>query len=365
MMCMLALAAVGCAGEDGDIGAQGPDGPGGPTGPQGPAGPQGPEGPQGPGSTDEFQLPGANFFPEGIALADNGDLFVGSLSTGEIAVFPANSNHAQSLGLADADIAGGAVGMYITDDGTTRTLWACDGNAVTPAAAAVVAIDITDLANVSVTSTHKLIKADPADNVICNDLAVDSNGNVYLTDSLGGHIQRVPANAAADSDAEIWKSDAALQGADPVDNPFGANGIVVLDDGSSNEFVFVVNFSTGTLNRIPINSDGTAGDLVEVAVTDQADQAVTLSGPDGLKVWDADTLIVVENTAGRLTKLSLGDAFGTTPTAKTTFLSTRLDAPTTFAIDGDSALVVEGQLDDLQGGTPAELPFRVVRVQIY
>ncbi|WP_428262691.1 SMP-30/gluconolactonase/LRE family protein [Haliangium sp.] len=363
MLCGLVMATAGCAGEDGDPGAQGPDGPGGPAGPQGPAGPEGPQGPQGPGSIDEFQLPGADFFPEGIALADNGDLFVSSVGIGDIVVFPADSVRAEALNLG-ASFDSGVIGLHIAEDGTSRTLRACDSDAVNQATSAVVVLDITDLANVSVTSTHKLAQATQGDPVFCNDLAVDAAGNIYVTDSRGGHVQRIPAGAAADSDAEIWKSDVALTGLDP-DVQFGANGMVVLDDGSSNEFVFLVNFSRGTLLRIAINGDGTAGDLVEVPVVDQDDNVVGLTGPDGLRAWDADTLIAVENSAGRLTKLDLGDAFGTTPTAKVTVLSTRLDAPTSVAIDGDSALVVEGQLIDLALGNPADLPFRVVRVQVY
>lgn len=361
LLCSLALAAAGC---EGDPGPAGTDGTNGQQGPQGPAGPEGPQGPQGPGSFNELHLPGVDFFPEGIALADNGDIFVGSVSSGDIVVFPSNAARAQSLGLADADIAAGTVGLLVVEDGTNRTLYACDalGDPVNGLAASVVAIDVTDLGNVTVLETHALTKANPDDTVFCNDLAVDAAGNVYVTDSFGGHIHVIAADGEDNAATEIWKTDAALDS-----DAFGANGIVVLDDGSGNEFVFVVNFTTGTLNRIAIGADGAAGDVVEVALTDvgDAETPITLEGPDGMKLLDDDTLVVVEGNSGGLSKIDLEDAFGEAPKGARTVLSSRLDAPTTVAIDGDSALVVEGQLDDLQGGTTPEIPFRVVRVQIY
>lgn len=364
LLCSLALAAAGC---DGDQGPAGTDGSNGPQGPQGPEGPEGPEGPQGPGAFNEFHLPGVDFFPEGIALADNGDIFVGSITKGEIVVFPSDSARAQSLSLPEEAFANGAVGLLLVEDDTSRTLYACDGVPDTLGGpdSRIVVIDVTDIDNASVIDTHDVTKGDPNDPGFCNDLAVDAAGNIYATDSFGGQIARVPADAEAGAAAERWKfGEPALEG---NENPFGANGIVVHADGDGNEFVFVVNLAKGSLHRVAINEDGSAGDLVDIEVTDLSDPEtpIELDGPDGMKVLDDGTLVVVENSGGNLVKIDLEDAFGEAPKGVRTPLSTRLDAPTTVAIDGDSALVVEGQLDDLGGGTQPEIPFRVVRVQLF
>jgi hypothetical protein len=373
LLCSMVLAAAGCSGDTGPAGDPGQDGdlgPVGPGGPIGPGGPAGPEGPPGAGICTEFQLPGESFFPEGIALAENGDVFVGSLTTGDIVVFDTGSadpDHAQFLALPDGqELKGGAVGMLLIEEGATRTLYVCDSipDPTMAQESQVVAIDVSDVGDPTVVATYPLSKAAAADPVLCNDLAVDSDGNLFATDSLGGQILRVPAGAPSGDQAAQFSADAVLAG--NATNPFGANGIVTLNDGT-NDFVLVVNLSLGTLHRIAINADGTAGATVPVALTNSAGETVTLTGPDGFKAIDNDTLIVVENGANSLTKVDLTDIFGAAPTGKTTVLSSRLDVPTTVAIDGTSALVVEGQLDHLLNpaiGDPS-LPFCVSRVQIY
>jgi hypothetical protein len=269
------------------------------------------------------------------------------------------------LNLGVDAIAAGTIGMLLVEDADSRTLVACDSipNPADAKISRVVQIDVTDVANPAVLSTNPLQAIDVDANVFCNDVAVDSAGNLYATDSFGGQVQRIAAGEV-DTDATPWFTDALLEG--NVDNPFGANGIVVLGDGT-NEFVFVVNFAEGTLNRIAINADGTAGEIVTLALTNSLGEAVVLRGPDGLKAIDGSTLLVVENAGNSLTRIDLDDAFGAAPTGKTTVMSSRLDVPTTVAIDGSSALVVEGQLDHLLDPTigPAALPFRVVRVQLY
>jgi sugar lactone lactonase YvrE len=372
LLCSMMLAAAGCEGPAGEDGANGPAGPGGPGGPAGPAGPTGPDGPAGqPGAgvCTEFQLPGEDFFPEGIALADDGDVFVGSLTTGDIVVFDAqgDADHAQTLNLPDDAIKNAAVGMLLVEGGGDRTLYVCDSlpDPANAQESQVVAIDVTNIDAPAVAATFPLSKADAADPVFCNDVAIDSDGNVFATDSLGGQVLRIPANAASGDQAAQFSGEAILAG--NATNPFGANGIVTLSDGT-NDFVLVVNYSLGTLQRIAINADGTAGATVQVALTNGAGEDVTLAGPDGLKAIDDQTLLVVENGANRLCKIELTDIFGATPAGKASVLSSRLDVPTTVAIDGTSALVVEGQLDHLLNPDLAglqSLPFCVSRVQIY
>lgn len=373
MFCSLALAAAGCTGDDGTDGAPGNAGaPGqdGADGPAGPAGPEGPQGPPGPGLLCSFQLPGDSFFPEGIALnGETSDIYVGSLSSGDIARIPDGTARAELLPLADDDLKNGAVGMITNAAGDT--LFVCDAlpDPANATDGAVVAIDISDPANAAVASTHALPTATDS-TIFCNDIALDAAGNLYVTDSLGGQILTVSVDdIGTDGDAAVFlAADPKLTGPD-ADSPFGANGIATLADGDGNEFLFVVNYSNGTLHRVAINADGTAGALVDVALSNDAGD-VTLQGADGLKVFDAAAgeLVVVENAANSLSKIALDDAFGAAPTGKVTKISTRLDVPTTFAMDGDTAIVVEGQLDHLLdpvNAGPPSLPFCLANVEVY
>jgi sugar lactone lactonase YvrE len=370
LLCSMVLAAAGCGGgEDGVDGQSGDQGPPGPQGPSGPSGPGGPAGPPGSGVCIDFQLPGESFFPEGIALSDDGDVYVGSLTSGDLVVFPSDDDHADFLNVPDGTITNGAVGLLLVQRDAQEILLACDSlpDTVNGKESKVVAIDVTDNAAPDVLGSHPLTAATAGATVFCNDIAEDSAGNLYITDSLGGQVLRVPGTVELGSGdpAGLWSDDAVFAGVDAM-NPFGANGVEVLGNGTA-EFVFVVNFSKGTLLRVAINADGSAGAIVSVPLTNSAGETVTLRGADGIKEFDSDTLIVVENGANSLTKVDLSDAFGAAPAGKTTVLSSRLDVPTTVAIDSDSAVVVEGQLDHLLGvdPSPPSLPFCASRVQIY
>ncbi len=88
-----------------------------------------------------------------------------------------------------------------------------------------------------------------------NGLAVDPRtGALFATDSTLGVVWKAWPRTGK---AQIWTSGAELQ---PGTSGFGANGLKV-HDGS----VWVSNSSQGTLLRIPIRPDGTAGSAAVVA----------------------------------------------------------------------------------------------------
>lgn len=59
----------------------------------------------------------------------------------------------------------------------------------------------------------------PAGPSLLNDLAFDSNGNLYMTDSFAATIYRVPPGGGAPA---VWFTDPRLAGDPAV--PFGVNG---------------------------------------------------------------------------------------------------------------------------------------------
>ena len=87
-----------------------------------------------------------------------------------------------------------------------------------------------------------------------NDMALDaSQGQLYITDSVLATVWRVPTGGGA---PVAWASDATLANTTFI----GANGIAVHDGA-----VWVSNTDKGTLLRIPIRDDGTAGPVQTVA----------------------------------------------------------------------------------------------------
>jgi sugar lactone lactonase YvrE len=364
--------AVACSGDDGERGPQGPqgaagppgsagppgaDGPDGSQGPAGPAGPAGPQGDPGPQSVsitrDGFFLPGTNVFPEGIAVDDDGNFFVGSVAEGTI--FRVSLVEGTLSTPFDTDMLSGVVGLTVQGD----RLWVCHSSPMAMGGPAQIVG--FDMATGGELVRHNLPSDDGTldeGSGFCNDLTLDAAGNLYATDSFGDAAtnpagmrqSRIVRVAAADlmtvNSAETWLRVAEF---DVTSEQFGVNGIVA--DGSAR--LFVVMSAGGTIFEIPIATDGSAG--TPVAVTTSTD----LEGGDGLELLDDSTLLLIQSST--LTRVDLANAG-----AVTTLTGAELQTEflTTLAVFGSAAWVVEGQLDHLLGFDPEPpmLPFRVLRV---
>ena len=81
-------------------------------------------------------------------------------------------------------------------------------------------------------------------NGLCNDIAVAKDGTVYVTDTTGARVLRLKKGATA---LDVWAADPMLLAT--------ADGIALLADGN----VYVNSVGQGTLLRIPVKADGSAG----------------------------------------------------------------------------------------------------------
>jgi sugar lactone lactonase YvrE len=300
-------------------------------------------------SREGFSLPGVEFFPEGISVDEDGNFFVGSVSTGSI-VRASLGEGTLTMPFDTSDLVG-VVGMLVHDG----ALWACHSSTQ---------MDLAEIVAFDLESGDELVRhpfpTEDADleqgSGFCNDIAFDADGNLYATDTFGdsatnatamrqSRIIRVPADdVMTEGSAEVWLEHASFNVADTA---FGLNGI----DADGSDRIFVVRSAGGQIFEVPIESDGSAGEPAPLTTS------VALESGDGLK-FQGDSLLLVQSST--LTRVALpGGAVTTlTPAALATeFL-------TTFAVYGSAAWVVEGQLDHLLGldPDPPELPFRVVRV---
>jgi hypothetical protein len=233
----------------------------------------------GSGRPDEIGLP-ENFFPEGIAATRGGRLFVGSIATGEIYTVDPDEPPAQ---LFSTTLEPSAVGMTVGND--NATLWVC--NSLGTGASQVVGISIADAA---VIATHEIAAADS----FCNDMVMSPDGSLWVTESFGGSIFRIPADdLLRDNSAELWLQDDLL--ARPTDTEFGVNGITLL-----NGQLFMVVTDPGILVTIDPNLENPTGaDLREVTLN-EGGASVGLVRPDGVTAvpGSTSTLLVVENGLG-------------------------------------------------------------------
>jgi|GEM_PF-1282986 len=328
----------GTAGASGIAGSDGRTGPPGDDGLPGADGADGADGSNGLDYQSPYvSLPGASFYPEGIAQDESGMLYVGSFVTGAIVSIDPETRETMALGVSTLQNIAGLLAV----DGT---LYACTSSMTTGFDSAPAIAEI-DIATGDEVARHEFA-AGPG---ICNDLAFDSSGNLYATESFSNIVYRVDEAAlGANSSAEIF-SNAPVFAANYVGGNFGLNGIAFDGDAS----LYIVSHYTGELFELPIETNGEAGSPSLVALQTPLGAPRALARPDGIKLSSADTLMVVEQGSASVSSIDLGS--GTiTP------LAGGFDNPATFSLDADgSAWIVNSQLNDFANGTAPRLPFTV------
>jgi sugar lactone lactonase YvrE len=254
-----------------------------------------------------INLPGNTFFPEGIAAASDGTLYVGSTQQGTIVRVPATTTTPDATPFVAAGIAErGVIGLEV--DAVHSLLWFCDSNPAGPGGAALVGVD---LANGTEAVRHAVPNpgasgpdagADAGDagpdagdagtaaagpTAFCNDVVVQSTGNVFFTDS-SGRIFRIPsASVRNPNSAQVWLEGPAVSS--PTPGGFGANGLAFVGDQ-------LIIANTDHLIAVAPDSNNAASTVRTIPLTENG-SAVSLCGPDGLEtVPNSNTdLVVVEN----------------------------------------------------------------------
>jgi sugar lactone lactonase YvrE len=286
-------------------------------------------------------IPGDRFFPEGVAVAKDGTFYVGSMEEGCIGKAPPGAGKAESFIPAGANGLVSVLGVYADD--ARGTLWACSSDAGNGklTGRAPVGIKAFDLNTGAARGSY-----DFPGGGFANDLTIDAEGNVYVTDSWTPRILRLPAGG---SELEEWINDPQL-GAEQ----WSLNGI---DVDNERRVIYTVNQRAGKLFRIAIEPDGSAGAVTLVRTSQE------LRRPDGLKLVGPDTLATAEGGAGGMAVLKV-----TGDTAEVRRVSEGLDGVTTFAFYEGSAWLIEGQADHFwdpgHAGPDADPPFRIVEIPL-
>jgi hypothetical protein len=276
---------------------------------------------------DVLALPGQAYYPENVHADADGTLYVGSLTTGQLVAYDDGATEPRTVLAAGAAGVTGLTGVLVHGD----ELWACSIDTMFQRP--------TEVRSFSLDGTPKRSYV-LGSQYFCNDLTFDDAGNLYVTDSFSGTVQKLAKGASA---FETFVSDPRFipdsQGA------FGLDGIVYAGGA-----LYINKLDTGELFEVSLDKQ-----VVEVAVTP------ALAAPDGMRALDDHTLLVIEGGANRLSKVAL---HGNTATA--TALASNLDMPTGVAISRGSAWVTEGQLGRLfaQPAQTPNLPFAVRRVAL-
>jgi sugar lactone lactonase YvrE len=258
----------------------------------------------------EVTINDTGVMPENLTSSQDGTVYFGSTAKGTI--YRATPGASQAEPWIQASTTGLTNVLGVLADDKTSTLWVCQnstgGRGGAPVAGQT-ALRSFDLKSGAAKSTYPF----PTNGGVCNDMAVASNGTVYVTESFGNRIHRLRPGA---SELDVWISDAKQLA--------GVDGVAILADGA----VYVNTFFNGQLFRIPVNADGSAGALVPI------ETSMPLNRPDGLRTVGPQTLIQAEGQ-GRLAELTINGN-----RAEVRVLSDAARAATGVTIVGDTALVL-------------------------
>jgi hypothetical protein len=284
----------------------------------------------------EISIPGTGVFPESLTSAANGTIYIGSVGLAQI------FRVAPGAATAEVFIQPGTGGMKqifgVLADDASGTLWACSNQlgAGPPGASppGPSALHSFDLATGAAKSSYALPNGG-----MCNDIAVGPNGDVYATDTAGMRVLRLAKGGAA---LEAWSPAGA----------FGEPGGVLDGIAVVGGRVIVNTLRTNKLFAVEVAADGKAGAVKELALS------APVSGPDGMRAYGSDGVLVTNNTGLIQHVVISGDA-GAVTTVKD-----GLDGVVSVTAMGKQAYALEGQLGIMftpPGGTPpAEKPYRAV-----
>jgi sugar lactone lactonase YvrE len=269
-------------------------------------------------------------FPESVTSTRDGTVYAGSLGLDSVYRATPTSTRAEAWIPAKSNGLQTVLGVFA--DEAAGTLWVCTSAGGGRGGAPLVgetAVKAFNLADASFKGSYPF----PGSG-FCNDFAVATEGTLYVADTGSGRILRLKKGATA---LDVWASNNPLLAS--------ADGLALLADGA----LYVNSFGQGTLARIAVKGDGSAGPITRL------ETSRPLAQPDGMRTVGPNTLLMIEG-AGRLDEVTItGDR------AEIKTLREGLAGPTAVTRTGGMAYVAEGRLN-LRDSTTDPGPFRIVGV---
>ena len=287
-------------------------------------------------------LPGECAFPEGVTATSDGTLYVGSMQHGSVFRVPAGSKQGEQFLANNANGIVSTLGVYADEERNRLIVCSADpGIAHTQVGddsftgKGGTGIHVFDLQ-----SGVALSSVDFPGGGFCNDIAVDSRGAIFSTDTFHGKVMKY-----ADGAISVLAMGGILSS-----QPWTLNGI---DYRASDNALYVGNQSTGQLFKLSLDGESALSSIGEISLSRN------LNVPDGLRFIDENTLGAVEAGAGALASISL-------PSGEVKVIAEGLDSPATFVPARGKMWVTSaqgGQFWTPDGSCAAvEKPFRVIEV---
>ncbi len=177
-----------------------------------------------------------------------------------------------------------------------------------------------------------------------NDIAVDTDGNIYITDSFSPNIYKIDTSF----NASLFVTNALFQ---PAPNQFGLNGIVFHPDG----YLLAVKTDDSKLFKISISNPSI---ITEVT-------GAVFNAPDGIELDKNNNLVVVENglALGKTYTFSSNNNWKSASKISETTIG-KDDFPTTAALASDgNVYVISSKLGKLLGGDKTQSSYDIQRIK--
>lgn len=214
----------------------------------------------------------------------------------------------------------------------------------TPGSAGTVAtVSIFDLSTGELIKEIDLKNFTPDAGSCPNDIAVDNNGNIYITDSFSPIIYKLDTNYTA----SVFRNNTLFQ---PRPNEFGLNGIVFHPDG----YLLAVKTDTSKLLKISLSDPE---NITEVTRT-------TFNAPDGIELDKNNNLVIVENGLGlgKTYTFSSTDNWKSASRINETNIG-KDEFPTTAALASDgNVYVISSKLGKLLSGDKSQSTYAIQRI---
>ena len=293
--------------------------------------------------TNRIALSDNQAFPESISASADGTLYISSLAAGGITRIPRGATKDEPWIKPGAFDTRSTLGVLV--DNTTHMLWVCSNDLSAFGVPGPSAVSGSYLKSFDLrTGEGKISAALPGERTLCNDIAIGSDGSVFVTNTLAPQLLRLRPGG---NQLEVWLEDQQFAVPSP---DAGLDGIAFGGDGH----LYVNTFTKGELFRVEVRN-GTPGKVTKLQTSRP------LKSPDGLRLVSGMTFVMVEGQGTLDRVIVTGDK------ASIETLAEGFSVPTAVTVVGTTAWVAEGQLshlfDPAKNGPP-RLPFYIRAVPL-
>ena len=287
----------------------------------------------------------ADWYPESLATGPDGAFYVGSWRQGAVARVQPDGSAPQVLVTPGSN--GLANGQGVLVDAAHQLLWVCSGNwGYTSVPSTPSALKSYDLTSGAPRASYAM-----PDKGYCNDLAQDSHGTLYVTDSFHPRVLRLLPGATA---LAIWKEDPSIGvGSDGV----YLNGIAL--DGDRRLYVSLVTAVPYVL-QVDVEEGGAAG------AVNRIEMPRVLKNADAIRIYAPGRMAIFESNAFGKTgpyggQISIARIDGDSATLDT--IVSGLNDPSSGVIVGNRVYFIESkygllfQHKEHQEEIPTNVPF--------